>query len=326
MTAKTFDRILAVLGTLGLGCWGACLIAGFSLGGGPWPMPRPDENTAGPKFRVAVLGDVQKGLGNLAGLLEAIRKERVDLILQTGDLVAANDEGHYRLAALAFRRAGLRVPMAVVPGNHDIKGGPARFERTVGPLEQSFRRGRVFFVLLNNAFGEPPDPARVEAGVARAPAGDAVVLAMHVPPFDAKGNILPAWEPFVRWLERSRVRYLLCGQLHDCVRREIGSTVVIANGVGGDYESWELRQKVCAAILDVDGAAVTDRSIELPPSHGIVANLEHFAAGHLAEAVRARPWIGAAVTALLAAVAGIGFLRLRMRARRGAAGPGPGMP
>lgn len=301
----------AAAGALILAFLAACGVANLLVDPSPWPLPRPDPDVPGRAFRVAVLGDAQKGLGNLANVLGAVRDAKADLILQTGDLVASNDEGHYRLVSSALRRSGLRLPLAVVPGNHDIKGDPSRFVRTAGPLEWSFRRGEVSFVIVNNAFGDPPAPERLEARMAQVPPGDAVVLAMHVPPFDARGNVNPSFEAFVRWLEKSRVRYLLCGQIHGYVRRRIGSTVVIANGVGGDYESWQLGQKVCLTILDVDGTSVSDRVIELAPDHGFVANFEHLAVGHVGEAWRARPWGGWLFAAAVAGLVGasVAFLR-----------------
>jgi len=66
---------------------------------------------------------------------------------------------------------------------------------------------------------------------------------------------------------------------------------VIANGVGGDYESWQLRQKVYATILEVDGRKLSDRAIERAPEHGFVENLEHLAIGHVAEAFRRKGWL-----------------------------------
>jgi len=300
---------------------GICLLVDGRAGDPPWPLPRPSPDTPGETFRVAVLGDAQKGTGTLARLLEAVRESRADLILQTGDLVASNDEGHYRLAALLFRRSGLRVPMAVVPGNHDLKGDPSRFERRIGPREQTFRRGRVAFFLRDDAFGDPPDPQRLESEIARVPPGDAVVLAMHVPPFDEAGDLLPRFGPFVRWLRGSRVRYLLCGQLHRYVRRTLGGTVVIANGVGGDYESWHLRQKAFLTILEVDGTSITDRPVACPPAHGLAANLEHLALGHVGEAFRTHPWGGGTAAALLAGVVALAAAFLRRRGRPN--GPAP---
>ena len=105
---------------------------------------------------------------------------------------------------------------------------------------------------------------------------------MHVPPFDARGEVVPEYRPFLAWLERTpRVKYVLSGHVHAYVRRSVGTAVVIANGVGGDYDSWQHDQKVHATILEVDGTSVVDRPIVLDPAHGLRENLEHLAVAHL---------------------------------------------
>lgn len=298
---------VAVAAGLALAAAGLCgvVAAGtpdrpFPLAVGNWPR-QPDERH---RFKVAVLGDSQKGLRNLANLLERIKAERVDFILHTGDLVSHNDDGHYRLVALVLSRARLEVPFLVVPGNHDIKGSPDRFRNKVGQLEFAFTWGKVAFIAVNNADGRPPDVAHLDRLVSHfARPDDEVVLAMHVPPFDLKGQTLPGYEAFLEWLGKSpRVRYLFSGHVHDYVRRPVGRAVVVANGVGGDSESWQFHQKVYATILEVDGANLTDRMIELSPESGFRENLEHLALGHVAEWYRAQPgllWTATAVLFLL---------------------------
>jgi 3',5'-cyclic AMP phosphodiesterase CpdA len=271
----------------------------------PWgPRPRvvqpPRE-----QYRVGVLGDGQKGLANLANIIRAVKAEGVDFILQTGDLVSTNDEGHYRLAALTLRRADLRVPLYVVPGNHDLKGGSERFEREIGPLEVQFPWARVTYVIVNNASGDPPDLGRLDEILGKVEARHAVVLAMHVPPFDLQGEVQKGYEPFVAWLGKSRVKYLLCGHVHGYFKKVVGGTTVIVNGVGGDYDRWQFDQKVYATILEVDGTTITDRAIELPPEHGFQENLEHLAIGHVVEAYRRRPLLVWGATFLVAALVGV---------------------
>ncbi len=318
---KILARAAAILGGLVLAFILLCGAVICARGG--HPMPRPDlPADPGSRFRVAVLGDAQKGLQNFANLLALAKRERPALYLHTGDLVSTNDEGHYRLAALYLRRAGLEAPLHVVPGNHDVKGGRERFERELGPAERSFRTGPLFVVTVDNSSGRPPDLARLEARLSEAPPGTAVLLAMHVPPFNLKGEVQPGYEPFLEWLARSPARYLLSGHIHGYLRREVGRTVVIANGVGGDYDTWNHRQDAVLTILDVDGDRVTDRAIVIPPEIGVVENLEHFAIGHVAQAYRARPfwcWTG---TALLASLVVSAF----RYARRRTPGPRAGEP
>ena len=306
--------VVAVSGLLVLAAAAACGAVNAVLGHRPMPAlvgNRPDLQASKSKYRVAVLGDSQKGIANLRNVLRAVKAEDVDFILQTGDLVSTNDEGHYRLAALTLERAELPVRMAIVPGNHDLKEGPERFERECGSLEFRFRRGSVVFVVINNAFGPPPFLERLDEMLKGLQADDAVVLAMHVPPFDAEGAVQPGYEPFLAWLEKSRVKYLLCGHVHGYFKKQVGGATVLVNGVGGDYDKWQLDQKVYATILEVDGTTITDRAIELPPEHALRENIEHLAIGHVAEAYRRRPAGCWGATVLIAMLVGISIGVLR---------------
>lgn len=299
---------VAVLGSLLLGVGLACglvwlLVASPErLGAGSLP--------AGPRYRVAVLGDVQKGLGNLETLLEGARREEAGFLLQTGDLVGENDPGHYRLVKLAYQRSGLQIPVRVTPGNHDLKGSSLNFEREIGPLEQTFGVGKVTFVLVQNAWGTPPEPARIEQAIASTGLHGPVVLAMHQPPFDLQGNPKPEYAAFLAWLEKSPVTYLLCGHVHGYFRKQVGRTTVIVNGVGGDYDSWQLDQKVYMTMLEVDGDRLSDRALEYPPVHGFRENVEHLALGHVGETFRRRPLACWGGSLLVAALVGAAFRRI----------------
>jgi predicted phosphodiesterase len=265
------------------------------------------------RFNVGVMGDAQKGLANLSNITRALLKERAQYLLQTGDLVSTNDNGHYQLAELYLVRGGTDRWPIVVPGNHDIKGGTDEFEFNCGPLERSFTMNDVAFVTLNNASGKPPDLKHVEARIAAAGPHKSLVLAMHVPPFDLQGTPRPEYEVFLSWLEKSKVAYLLCGHVHAYLKKKVGETTVIINGVGGDYDSWQMNQKVYGTILEIDGATITDRRIEIEPVHEVWENVEHLAAGHVGEAYRQHPVLCWGATLLLAAGVGWGWVRLVRR-------------
>ena len=318
---KRAARIVAVAGLVGL--LGIAFCGVVTMVSGHHPMPeRVGNNPPGglevlnapeARYRVGVLGDAQKGLANLANVVRTVQKEEVAFMLQTGDLVSTNDEGHFRLVALTLGRAGLSVPMVVVPGNHDLKGGSERFYLEIGDLETRFRRGRVAFVAINNASGRPPPERALDEALRGLLPEYAVVLAMHVPPFDAAGGVQKGYEPFLEWLAKSGVKYLLCGHVHGYFKKQVGAATVIVNGVGGDYDAWQFGQTVHATILEIDGASITDRAIELPPEHGVWENVEHLAIGHVAEAYRRHPVPSWGGTLLLAALTGlaIGVLRLK---------------
>lgn len=281
-----------------------------------WPhlTPAAPNPPASPRYKVAVLGDSQKGLSNLRNIARKVADETVAFVLHTGDLVSNNDEGHYRLAFRYLRRGGMNAVPIVTPGNHDLKGGAERFFKWCGPLQRSFIQNGVAFVLVDNAFGSPPpDPKRVMGQIAAVGPHNTVVLAMHQPPFDVQGNPKPEYAEFLAWLEKSKVAYLLCGHVHTYLKKKVGETTVIINGVGGDYDSWQLDQRVYATILEIDGATITDRRIELEPVHEVWENVEHLAIGHVAEAYRQKPtlcWLG---TLVLAGATGWGWVRLLRR-------------
>src|SRR5437763_148075 len=108
--------IVAVAGLLALSADAACALVNMALGHQPMPSfagnrhrsSRGIDELQG-KYRVGVLGDAQKGLANFANIIRAVKAEGVDFMIQTGDLVSTNDEGHYRLAALTLERANPRV-------------------------------------------------------------------------------------------------------------------------------------------------------------------------------------------------------------------------
>jgi predicted phosphodiesterase len=231
-----------------------------------WP-PRAWTPPAGP-YTVAVLGDTQKGLTGFKNLVRELGRIGPSLTLHTGDLVSENDDGHYRLAARAV--AKLPGSFTAVPGNHDVKGSPERFVKAFGALEFEYAAGPVSFLGLDNAFGGPLDLHRLEMLTA---GKQAVVLLFHVPCED---------KPFLDWLEKSpRVKYVFNGHRHEYSEKKVGAATVIVNGIGGDYDSWQFDQKVCATVLDVDGPSIRHRTITLPPAHGLWDNLEHAALGHL---------------------------------------------
>lgn len=288
-------------------------------------LPRARPRPLPPGFRIGVLGDSQKGLANLRNVTRAVLAEKVALLLHTGDLVASNDEGHYRLALKYLKDGGAEEVPWVAPGNHDVKGGTDRFRRYCGDLENSFTQGGVAFVLLDNALGVPPDPRHVEERIDAAGPHERVVLAMHQPPFDLSGQAKSEYTGFLDWLARSHVSYLMCGHAHGYLRKKVGETTVIVNGVGGDYDAWQFDQKVYGTVLEWKDSELSDRVVELDPVHEVWENVEHLALGHLAEAYRRRPilcWVG---TLALALAVGQGwFLLARGREKRVGAEPFPG--
>lgn len=269
-------------------------------------------------YRVAVLGDTQKGIASFGRLMEKLAEEKPAFYVHTGDLVSHNDDGHWLLARLAVGRAAPDAPFLVAAGNHDVKGGDWRFAKHIGPSEISFGRGGVGFVFLDNASGPPRDLRRLEIAIEMARVQhDRLVLFMHVPPFRTGTDRLeaaPGWEEFLELCRGSRVRYVVCGHAHGYTRFESGGIVWIANGIGGDSESWQADERVMATVLEVgaDGE-IRDRPVEVPRPFSPVIELEHFAIGHAVEPWRRRPIWAWGLTGALAGLWGWAVVRLPRR-------------
>ena len=244
-------------------------------------MPEKGPGTT----RIAVFGDTQKGLASFAMLFEAAKREGIDLAVHTGDLVSHADTGHYDLALTWVQRGRGEIPFLVTPGNHDLKGDETLFPSRIGPLQVGYRWGPVDLVIANNALG-PPDEVSVEKLLASAKGP--ILLFMHVPLFDATREefvVKPEYERFLEMLERHPVRYVFSGHAHAYRRIERQGTVYIANGVGGDSDSWQFDQRAHMTLVEATPDLVKDRGISIDPVFSFWANVEHLAVGHVSEHV-----------------------------------------
>lgn len=126
--------------------------------------PRATANRAPPVVaapaRIAFLGDVQRGLREVAGpVVEAVRAEGAALLVSSGDLASHGEAPYLGLVGAAFDRAGLAVPLLVAPGNHDLErsghadgaAGRAAFEAAVGPRRFTARVGPLLVVGVDDA-------------------------------------------------------------------------------------------------------------------------------------------------------------------------------
>jgi len=266
-------------------------------------------------FRFAVLGDTQKGLANFDRLVAKVAEERPAFFVHTGDLVSHNDVGHYTLAKRHLAKASLIVPLLITAGNHDIKGGTERFTGHFGPVEWNFTRQQAAFLSVDDAMGQAPGP-ELEATLKRYE-NKRIFIFMHVPPFDARqGHWAPKPEfaDFLRMVRQYRVAYVFCGHAHGYLRHDIDGTVFIANGVGGDSDSWQYDPKVMATVVEVMPEFSRDHPVEVAPVISLWSEFEHFAVGHVAEAYRGWALVCWPLTAALAGLvawAGRGLRKAR---------------
>jgi len=206
-----------------------------------------EHDDEGP-FRFIVLGDIQSGFKNLTKLLHPAVSAPPHFILQTGDLVSHADSGHYNLVLHELEKADLRVPLLVVPGNHDVEGGEYLFHTYFGSRQYHFFWHQSLFIIMDNSLG-PPYTSQIKwlKKVLREHHHKAkhTFLLMHREPMIwKKKNLFPAFNNYLQFfllLRKYQIDYIFSGHLHEYRRTERKGTVFISNGeesrIGGFLQS-----------------------------------------------------------------------------------------
>jgi hypothetical protein len=158
-------------------------------------LPRDDATKP---LRIGVVGDIQNGVSELSDLLDALREERVDLIVQLGDVANGGQAGRYAVVRRVFEEHAPGIPVLAVPGNHDIGPGDsiATWTRWVGPPQwrADVRGWRI--VGIDDALGTiSPDSMDLLRVAARdAPPACGTIVVAHRPL--AGGDGAPEHDPW----------------------------------------------------------------------------------------------------------------------------------
>ena len=207
------------------------------------PVARGDASQA----RLAFLGDVQRGIADIARpLAQAMEDEPADLLISSGDLIAHGEAPYYGVFLDAFDRAEIQGPLRVVPGNHDLH--PRRF-----------RDATQAYALFRERFGEPYWAERVGpvlvVGVddaVRAVNGEQLtwldevlaergdtpwITVCHRPPrdlFEEEAPVAGGCDALVDRMERHPPLLCVCGHEHEYLERQVGGVRYVVNAHGGD--------------------------------------------------------------------------------------------
>lgn len=192
-------------------------------------------------------------------LLAALREEKVDHLLVTGDLTLSGEPSEFARAAELLAPFAREGKLTVLPGNHDVwtheAAGTFRFLRTLGPDGKGMKKlhavyplrvelsPEVVLIALDSArYGEPPQESPGWLGseqLAQAremareaiQAGQAVVLALHhhlvIPPervpSDAKLARMPLYDAdkVVRLCAELSLAAVLHGHRHAAFRVDL---------------------------------------------------------------------------------------------------------
>jgi serine/threonine-protein phosphatase CPPED1 len=179
-------------------------------------------------------------------------------VVVTGDLVnLAGDVAQlaeYKRVAGKLDRA---IPLYAAAGNHDVGNTPTAaslkaYRRNIGPDYYTFRSGQLEGIVLNSSLIQHPEGApdeaerqrkwlEVELGKAKDAAVQWIVVFQHIPFFlsapdeaDQYFNIpLATRSGYLELLQRSGVRYVFAGHLHNNSFGQAGSLQMITTGPVG---------------------------------------------------------------------------------------------
>ncbi len=184
--------------------------------------------------------------------INQINASDAKLMLVCGDLV--NEAGNPQQTALlksCLKRA--KVPVRLVPGNHDV-GQAAdeplckKYRKEFGKDYYTFKRNGTLFIALNSSLLQPSDSAEaqrqwkwLERKLARKLSGskrdrfEHVVIFMHHPPFiqfrneeDSYGNLaLASRTRLLDLAEKYKVSAILTGHAHQNIVRDCGGMLLV---------------------------------------------------------------------------------------------------
>ena len=172
--------------------------------------PRPPESVRSDQaparpFRIAHISDphlsrqyYREHIKSLKIVLRSVLEEGVDHIVVSGDIVSTADPDDFYLAREIFAKAGIldASRLTVVPGNHDIFGGPHRAVDVLSfPTHIRSVDYRRHHVLFREAFAETFQGTVTSGAAAPYPfikrVGPFALIGLNsIPPWSLRSNLL----------------------------------------------------------------------------------------------------------------------------------------
>lgn len=188
-------------------------------------------------WAVQILSDIQDGFSYLPRILSEGEALGARAVVIAGDLQRGDGGRHLALVLREVRRHGSRVPLFVVPGNHDTMTSSDRtaFESAFGSSEFEFRIGSTWFEGLDstNPAGFAAMYERLRARIEQASrAGERVVVVRHHSPLHDVGG-LPD-DALLQVLRDPSVAFVIAGHAHTSRVDRIGTTRFVVVPPSGD--------------------------------------------------------------------------------------------
>lgn len=178
--------------------------------------------------RLAVIGDVHGRLDRLAWALDHAASRRVDGVLLVGDIgrglgfgsPSADRRARFEasVADVLAAAASLGVPLAWVPGNHDLPDTPGAGNVDGRCIDVAGLRVAGLGGSGPAKFGFPYEWTEVEAAARPRPACD--VWLVHTPPLDTPLDFVPhhgahVGSAVIREIALNHRGFLVCGHIHE---------------------------------------------------------------------------------------------------------------
>jgi len=248
---KTYRRLALSCLTLAALLLGMLIVWSVSHGGPPAALlpPAGEGLPAGGPLTFAVLGDSRGNNTVFDHVLEAARRDGARFILHTGDIVHEATPAQFDWVLQEIAELGLKVPLCVVPGNHDLARGTTTpgllYERAFGPRRYWFSCGDALFVALDDVTNhcDKRDLQWLDETLAGLrPRYKECFVFTHVPPRDPRPGrehclSRQSGEALMEMLKSHDVTAVFAGHIHSYVEDRIdGIPIYITGGAGAERD------------------------------------------------------------------------------------------
>lgn len=199
-------------------------------------------------FSFAVFGGNKVGRHVFEGLLKQIDHDpEIVFVMDLGDVVLKGGKPHYHHFIKQIDN-NLGIPLLTVMGDNEISGeGRVLYQKIFGPLYYSFRIGRNYFIVLDNAGESGPDQAQVqwlEKKLADSKDYESRIIFMHRPIYDPDPDINNRSQPDVSSLKlinlfnKYRVSHIFASRINGHYQGNLrGIPCTVTGGAGALFDN-----------------------------------------------------------------------------------------
>ena len=266
-------------------------------------LPEPRDG----RYSFATLGDIQQGLRAFGDALEAVSANReLSFAVALGDLVNNDSDPHYRLLFDTADRAGSRVPVLTVPGNHDDR---VLYELHLGPLLWKAKVGPDLLVGVDDSEGPLSEAEAREVGrVLEGTEARHRFVFLHRPVAE-HGEIRDRYRMLAAILKKAGVSVVFAGHRHYYEECSAGGMRHVTNGMGGDISGLAPADAFFTAV-SVDETGVETEMVSLGSRSELASVTKDSLVAHLYAPLRGRAFWSVGIAVLLAVAAGAGAVFL----------------